>query len=161
MFSKITLHLISSVSSRLISTSSPPTSLMASWHVSCKRLKSRMAHRAIMVAVWFPLCDEKNCAHFRKLMYTLVAVLSYSSYCRQLWLDFRCSLKSDLPSGGSTGSYCEQQLVTEPIENTGGSKRYVMEKWEISNELTTPNTKTRNTYVKKKLPAKHVICLTL
>ena len=62
MITMITLHLISSVSSRLISTSSPPTSLMANWHVSCRRLKSLMAHRAIMVAVWFPLYNwKKHC----------------------------------------------------------------------------------------------------
>lgn len=52
--SEYTLHLISSVSSRLISTSSPPTSRIASWHVSCPRLKSLIAHNAIIVAVWFP-----------------------------------------------------------------------------------------------------------
>ena len=69
MITMITLHLISSVSSRLISTSSPPTSLMANWHVSCRRLKSLMAHRAIMVAVWFPLYNWKNIAHFHKLSY--------------------------------------------------------------------------------------------
>ena len=54
----ITLHLISLVSSRFISTSSPPTSLMASWQVSCWRLKSLIAHSAMIVAVWLPLCNE-------------------------------------------------------------------------------------------------------
>lgn len=55
-----TLHLISSVSSRLISTSSPPTSLMANWQVSCWRLKSLIAHRAMIVAVWFPLYRKQH-----------------------------------------------------------------------------------------------------
>ena len=42
----------------------------------------------------------------------------------------------------STGSFPEQQLVTEHIENTGDSKRYVTEEWEMSNELI--NSKTLN-----------------
>ena len=50
----LTLHLIALVSSRLIRTSKPPTSLIASWQVSWARLKSLMAHRAITVAVWLP-----------------------------------------------------------------------------------------------------------
>ena len=41
----------------------------------------------------------------------------------------------------STGSFPEKQLVTEHIENTGDSKRYVTE-WEMSNELI--NSKTLN-----------------
>ena len=49
-----TLHLTSSVSSKLMRTSSPPTSRMASWHVSWARLKSLIEHKAMMVAVWFP-----------------------------------------------------------------------------------------------------------
>ena len=42
----------------------------------------------------------------------------------------------------STGSFPEQQLVTEHIENTGDSEKYVMEEWEMSNELI--NSKTLN-----------------
>ena len=49
-----TLHLTSSVSSKLMRTSSPPTSRMASWHVSWARLKSLIEHKAMMVAVWLP-----------------------------------------------------------------------------------------------------------
>lgn len=50
----LTLHLISSVSSKLMRTSRPPTSRMASWHVCWAKLKSLMEHRAITVAVWLP-----------------------------------------------------------------------------------------------------------
>lgn len=50
----LTLHLTSSVSSRFIKTSSPPTSLIASWQVSWAKLKSFMEHKAITVAVWLP-----------------------------------------------------------------------------------------------------------
>lgn len=62
--SLLTLHLTSSVSSKLMRTSRPPTSQMASWHVSCIKLKSIMAHRVSTVAVWSPPCN-KNAKHER------------------------------------------------------------------------------------------------
>jgi hypothetical protein len=48
------LQSISSVSSRLTSTSRPPTSRIADWHVSTDKLKSRIDDNAITVAVGFP-----------------------------------------------------------------------------------------------------------
>lgn len=53
-----TLHLLSLVSKRLIKTSNPPTSRIANWHVSWERLKSRIAHKAMTVAVWFPPYEQ-------------------------------------------------------------------------------------------------------
>lgn len=60
---QLTLQRISSVSSRLIRTSRPPTSLIASWQVSCAKLKSRMEHSAMTVAVWLPPWLETNQYH--------------------------------------------------------------------------------------------------
>ena len=54
----ITLHFMSSVSRRLMSTSRPPTSRMANCEASCDKLKSRMLHKAMMVAVWLPPCSQ-------------------------------------------------------------------------------------------------------
>lgn len=56
----LTWHLSSFVSSKFRRTSRPPRSQIASWYISCIKLRFSMAHRVSTVAVWSPACNNKT-----------------------------------------------------------------------------------------------------
>jgi len=104
----LTLHLFSSVSSRLIRTSKPPTSRIASWQVSWAKLKSRIEHRAMIVAVWFP--------PFKYL--TSFCICQYSegrsdpASCLRSWISSSSSDSSELSLSSSSSGGVFRLFVT-------------------------------------------------